>query len=113
MIGNLWEWVADWGTAGAGASNTEGTIIQWDGTDAGYNNDGIWNVGGKVYTNYNSMGWVAGLPPAVLRGGNWDNGANAGVFAFNANNAPSNWNDNISFRCGRRNMPDSVPSMRH
>jgi hypothetical protein len=38
----------------------------------------------------------------VIRGGNWDNGANAGVFAFNANNGPSNWNDNIGFRCGRR-----------
>jgi len=37
----------------------------------------------------------------VIRGGNWDNGANAGVFAFNANNGPSNVNDNIGFRCGR------------
>jgi hypothetical protein len=37
----------------------------------------------------------------VIRGGNWDNGANAGVFAFNANNGPSNWNNNIGFRCGR------------
>ena len=37
----------------------------------------------------------------MIRGGNWDNGANAGVFAFNANNAPSNANDNIGFRCGR------------
>lgn len=38
---------------------------------------------------------------AVIRGGNWDNDANAGVFAFNANNAPSNVNTNIGFRCGR------------
>jgi len=36
----------------------------------------------------------------VIRGGNWDNGANDGVFAFNANNVPSNVNDNIGFRCG-------------
>ena len=41
------------------------------------------------------------LQKAVIRGGNWDNEANAGVFAFNANNAPSNANDNIGFRCGR------------
>ncbi|MCX5785543.1 MAG: hypothetical protein NTX59_07625 [Elusimicrobia bacterium] len=37
----------------------------------------------------------------MIRGGNWNNGANDGVFAFNANNAPSNSNDNIGFRCGR------------
>jgi len=36
---------------------------------------------------------------AFLRGGNWDNGANAGAFALNLNNAPSNTNTNIGFRC--------------
>lgn len=43
---------------------------------------------------------------ALIRGGNWDNGANAGVFALNANNGPSNWNNNIGFRCGRGERPD-------
>jgi len=36
---------------------------------------------------------------AALRGGNWDNTTNAGVFALNLNNAPSNSNTNIGFRC--------------
>ena len=36
---------------------------------------------------------------AVQRGGNWDNGANAGPFSANLNNAPSNRNPNIGFRC--------------
>jgi len=36
---------------------------------------------------------------AVQRGGNWDNGAQAGVFSMNVNNAPSNSNTNIGFRC--------------
>ena len=36
---------------------------------------------------------------AVLRGGNWNNDVNAGVFASNLNNAPSNTNTNIGFRC--------------
>ena len=31
-------------------------------------------------------------------GGNWDNGANAGLFCANANNAPSNANSNIGAR---------------
>lgn len=36
---------------------------------------------------------------ASIRGGNWNNGSNAGVFALNLNNAPSNSNNNIGFRC--------------
>ncbi|MBT2979907.1 RNA-dependent DNA polymerase, partial [Vibrio anguillarum] len=33
-----------------------------------------------------------------LRGGNWNNGANAGLGALNLNNARSNSNSNIGFR---------------
>lgn len=33
-----------------------------------------------------------------LRGGNWNNGANAGLTAFNLNNSRSNSNNNIGFR---------------
>ncbi|MCF7910498.1 reverse transcriptase/maturase family protein [Candidatus Pacearchaeota archaeon] len=36
---------------------------------------------------------------AVKRGGNWNNGANAGPFCANLNNAPTNTNYNIGFRC--------------
>ena len=36
---------------------------------------------------------------AVIRGGNWNNGANAGPFYANLNNGPSNVNNNIGFRC--------------
>ena len=38
---------------------------------------------------------------AVIRGGNWNSDLNAGVFAANLNNAPSNTNTNtnIGFRC--------------
>ncbi len=38
---------------------------------------------------------------AFLRGANWNNGSNAGVFSLNLNNAPSNTNTNIGFRCAR------------
>lgn len=34
----------------------------------------------------------------MYRGGNWNNGANAGVFYLNGNNARSNSNTNIGFR---------------
>ncbi len=36
---------------------------------------------------------------ALLRGGNWNNGTNTGVFTANLNNDPSNTNTNIGFRC--------------
>ena len=34
----------------------------------------------------------------VYRGGNWNNGTNAGVFYLNGNNSRSNVNTNIGFR---------------
>lgn len=50
-------------------------------------------AGGFVrYANYNS-GW------RVLHvGGNWNNGGNAGLFYFNANNASSDTNSNVGAR---------------
>ena len=41
------------------------------------------------------------LRRAFLRSGNWNNGDNAGPFTLNLNNAPSNTNNNIGFRCAR------------
>ena len=42
------------------------------------------------------------IEPAFKRGGNWNNGSNAGAFTLNLNNLPSNSdNNNIGFRCAR------------
>lgn len=38
-----------------------------------------------------------------IAGGNWNNGANAGVWAVNCNNSRTNSNDNVGFRA------DSAP----
>ena len=35
----------------------------------------------------------------LIVGGNWNNGSNSGRWASNWNNAPSNANNNIGFRC--------------
>lgn len=43
------------------------------------------------------------LQALPIRGGNWNNAANAGVFTLNCNNARSNANNNIGAR------PDSMP----
>lgn len=34
-----------------------------------------------------------------IRGGNWNNGSNAGIFDVALNNLPSNFNNQIGFRC--------------
>ena len=44
------------------------------------------------YANYNS-GWRV-----LFVGGNWNNGGNAGLFYFNANNTSSNTNSNVGAR---------------
>lgn len=44
---------------------------------------------------------ITGGLRAFQRGGNWNNGSNAGVFTLNLNNAPSNTNTNIGFRVAR------------
>ena len=44
------------------------------------------------YANYNS-GWRV-----LLVGGNWNNGGNAGLFYFNANNSSSDTNSNVGAR---------------
>ncbi len=41
------------------------------------------------------------IAAGFIRGGNWNNGANDGAFTLNLNNAPSNSNTNIGFRCSR------------
>lgn len=38
---------------------------------------------------------------AFIRGGNWNNGSNAGVLTLNLNNSASNSNTNIGFRVAR------------
>ena len=44
------------------------------------------------YANFNS-GWRV-----LFVGGNWNNGGNAGLFYFNANNTSSNTNSNVGAR---------------
>jgi formylglycine-generating enzyme required for sulfatase activity len=109
MVGNVWEWVADWGTAGGGAGSAygatstsygAGNMVGWDGTGGSNYNGNMWNIGGNAYSTITS-GWIEGEVPAVIRGGSWNAGSDAGVFAFNANNAPSLVANNVGFRCGR------------
>lgn len=80
MVGNLWEWVADWmpeTTNSPGWSNAfSDDLMGFAGADA-----------------------LRG-PGAIVRGGNWNYGAQAGPFAIDASYQPNYANnDNIGFRC--------------
>lgn len=47
-----------------------------------------------------------GNGPLPFRGGNWNNGAYAGVFALNLSNPRSNANNNIGFRSALPYKPE-------
>jgi hypothetical protein len=95
MVGNLWEWVADWiqgpdgnGVAGAWDPNTVIT------SSATYGSDGIFGINEAPPS-------ADRFPAALVRGGTWNGGADAGVFALFASNGPSNSSSSLGFRCGR------------
>jgi formylglycine-generating enzyme required for sulfatase activity len=84
MVGNLWEWVAEWGDFANGCASWSGNF----GSD-------ISCVGGPGSPTSN-------LPAGMTRGGSWDSHAPfAGVFAVNVFNDPSSPFGFVGFRCAR------------
>ncbi len=83
-MGSLWEWVADWGTYTANPGNGD-----WSSLGSSYNGD-----------------LAGGLPSyipisAMARGGAYNSGANAGVYAFKSF-LPNASKDNVGLRCAMR-----------
>jgi hypothetical protein len=83
MVGNVSEWVADWGSLAAACTN-------WS---AGFGSD-FSCIGGDAAN-------VATLPSALDRGGNWGVGTGAGVFAVEASGFPTAAFNDLGFRCAR------------
>ncbi|MFO0653007.1 MAG: SUMF1/EgtB/PvdO family nonheme iron enzyme [Polyangiales bacterium] len=96
MIGNLWEWTAEW-FAGAGNTAFVPEASNWPTTTGNdYRSDATRNVNGFVS---NGVSGIAALPSAALRGGYWYDGTRAGVFSLNLNGGPSDWSSAVGFRC--------------
>ncbi|MBI5744542.1 MAG: hypothetical protein HY952_08340 [Elusimicrobia bacterium] len=101
--GNVWEWVDMTCTAGTGAGYWYNAAwIEW--TDANLSDYEKPRAGpAGAYTSAQNAGRYYGCTAtgnAVFRGGNWLNGADAGVFAFVADKAPS-YSGPRGFRCAR------------
>ncbi len=96
MVGNLWEWTADWFVAGRDWQTDDGqNAIPWP--DDSYGGDTTRNVDGRAY----GADWVEGLPAVALRGGNWGYGGGAGVFTAHLDSGPTSSGLGIGFRCAR------------
>ncbi len=87
MVGNLWEWVADWMQNNSGADN--GYV-----STPTYGNDFIRGID-ETYPEGDRF------PGALIRGGDASDRSGAGVFALETYYAPSAWVSIIGFRCAR------------
>ena len=119
--GNVWEWVDD--KIECGVSSCPNTLMPYDLTPTSewveFTSVNTWgkytkaelgplgnynsaNGVGKIYTDYDAAaGSSDTYTHAFRRGGRWDNGANAGVFALALNASPAYLDASIGFRCAR------------
>jgi formylglycine-generating enzyme required for sulfatase activity len=80
MVGNLWEWVADW-VPRTPACGSWGSF-----------SDDLQCLAGAATT---------GAPGALIRGGDFFLGSSAGVFAVDGDDTPSNAGSSFGFRAAR------------
>jgi hypothetical protein len=99
MAGDLWQYVADWGTFGADqAGFTQGEAdANWS---SAYNSDIVHNMNSSALDG-GGAGWKNNVPAAYVRGGWYGTGTGAGIFCLSGNVTPAWFNADIGFRCSR------------
>jgi hypothetical protein len=95
MVGNVDEWVADWADQAAGC--TDGP---WGNPFPGGPPPPIPGSDRSCFSGPGGAGRLS-LPAALLRGGNFESGTDAGVFAVDASVRPPTADTRIGFRCAR------------
>jgi formylglycine-generating enzyme required for sulfatase activity len=93
MIGNVWEWTADWFAAPGTASGGHADIWPYA------NHDTTNNIMSGASTTDIGSPFSVGLPAGAQRGGASVTQIGAGVFALSVDGAPSSWNPYVGFRC--------------
>ena len=93
MVGNVQEWTADWTEANVGGCTDAGSAYGFPGSD-------LICFNGYVLLG---PGFPAPfpVPGPLVRGGTFEDGHSAGVFAVDTSNFPSDSNFGTGFRCAR------------
>lgn len=94
MIGNVWEWTDEWYAGVDDASRSTPNAANTDGWGDGYQGDGTWNI-----TSSAAPGPRLGVPGAAARGGHYQEGPRAGVFALALDSSPTGAATSVGFRC--------------
>ena len=96
LIGNVWEWTAEWAIAGEAWQSAPGGSVQpWPN---GFANDGTWSVNGTADSTGAAV-YTQGLPAGTMRGGGWSSAEKAGAFALSVELAPSGTSPLVGGRC--------------
>ena len=106
--GNVIEWIYGAGTSGTlgapgGVAFDTGGWYEWDSTSPDLSQErAVLGPSNSSWTSAYGIGyyWGGATTNGVLRSGAWDVDPDAGVFAFNADNPPSDSNSTQGFRCG-------------
>lgn len=90
MVGNVWEWAGDW----EDHASPSGCSTDWT-TQTGIPGADLSCFGGD------GTAGVYQIPGSLSRGGRWDSGTDAGVFAVGGGSDPNVLSGSHGFRCSR------------